>query len=165
MEFDPKFIWALCLRTAVLIGWDHRKPAPSRIWAHIRGRYWSAKIDDFCLWPPGDQLTLYPESVTEKWSFTSHLYASHLRGGRLYVEKIVDCGVTEYSASPLSHINRFSVTPPHIPPPFKRPSAYYSQHRSDKFVNFLRWLEFALVSIFLYMIVAKDNSSTHTRYL
>ncbi len=22
-------------------------PPPPRIWAHIRGRYWSAKIDDF----------------------------------------------------------------------------------------------------------------------
>jgi hypothetical protein len=28
-------------------------PPPSpRIWAHIRGRYWSSKIDDISLWPP-----------------------------------------------------------------------------------------------------------------
>jgi hypothetical protein len=27
-------------------------PTPPGIWAHIRGRYWSAKIDDISLWPP-----------------------------------------------------------------------------------------------------------------
>jgi hypothetical protein len=27
-------------------------PPPPGIWAHIRGRYWSAKIDDISLWPP-----------------------------------------------------------------------------------------------------------------
>ncbi len=36
--------------TAVLSGWDPAAPPP-RIWAHIRGRYWSAKIDDISLWP------------------------------------------------------------------------------------------------------------------
>ncbi len=30
----------------------HPPPLP-RIWAHIRGRYWSAKIDDISLQPPG----------------------------------------------------------------------------------------------------------------
>ncbi len=39
MELD-----LLC--TAVLIGWD---PPYPRIWAHIRGHYWSAKIDDITL--------------------------------------------------------------------------------------------------------------------
>ncbi len=29
-----------------------RNPTP-RIWAHTRGRYWSAKIDYISLWPPG----------------------------------------------------------------------------------------------------------------
>ncbi len=31
-----------------------RNPPPPipRIWAHIRGRYWSAKTDDISLWPP-----------------------------------------------------------------------------------------------------------------
>ncbi len=38
--------------TAVLIGWDPATPPSPRIWAHIRGRYWSAKIDDISLWPP-----------------------------------------------------------------------------------------------------------------
>ncbi len=27
-------------------------PHPPRIWAHIRGRYWSPKTDDISLWPP-----------------------------------------------------------------------------------------------------------------
>ncbi len=35
--------------TAVLID----PPPPRLIWAHIRGRYLSAKIDDISLWPPG----------------------------------------------------------------------------------------------------------------
>ena len=51
MELDPKFIWAPCavhscthwLRTR-----NSTTPSP-RIWAHIRGRYWSAKIDDISL--------------------------------------------------------------------------------------------------------------------
>jgi hypothetical protein len=36
--------------TAVLIGRDPANPPPPRIWAHIRGRFWQAKIDDisFC---------------------------------------------------------------------------------------------------------------------
>jgi hypothetical protein len=34
--------------TAVLFGWDHTP----RSWAHIRGRYLLAKIDDISLWPP-----------------------------------------------------------------------------------------------------------------
>jgi hypothetical protein len=36
--------------TAVLIGWS---PATPHVLAHIRGRYWSAKIDDISLWPSG----------------------------------------------------------------------------------------------------------------
>ncbi len=39
--------------TAVLIGWDTATPPPPRSWAHMRGRYWSAKMDDTSLWPPG----------------------------------------------------------------------------------------------------------------
>ncbi len=32
--------------TAVLVGWDPANPPIPRIWAHIRGRYWSAERDD-----------------------------------------------------------------------------------------------------------------------
>ncbi len=32
---------------------ESRPRPPPRIWAHIRGRYWSAKIDDISLLPPG----------------------------------------------------------------------------------------------------------------
>ncbi len=43
MELDLlKFIWA----PAILTGRDPATPFSRRIWAHIRGRYWSAKIDD-----------------------------------------------------------------------------------------------------------------------
>jgi hypothetical protein len=37
---SPKFIWA------PLHSCTHWLRLPPRIWAHIRGRYWSAKIDD-----------------------------------------------------------------------------------------------------------------------
>ncbi len=46
LELDLQILLGL-LCTAVLIGGD---PAPPpRIWAHLRGRYWSAKIDDISL--------------------------------------------------------------------------------------------------------------------
>ncbi len=53
---SSKFIWAPChvMWTAVLIGWDPTTltPPSSRIWTLIRGRYWSAKIDDISLKTP-----------------------------------------------------------------------------------------------------------------
>ncbi len=43
--------------TAVFFGWDPAAQPPTfpptRNWAHIRGRYWSAKIDDISLLPSG----------------------------------------------------------------------------------------------------------------
>jgi hypothetical protein len=46
MELDLQSLFGL-LCTAVLIG---RDPATSlRFWAHIRGRHWSANIDDIYL--------------------------------------------------------------------------------------------------------------------
>jgi hypothetical protein len=40
---SPKFIWAPCAQLFSLA--DTPQPPPPRIWAHIRGRYWSAKKD------------------------------------------------------------------------------------------------------------------------
>ncbi len=37
---------------AQLYSWAETPHPPPRIWAHIRRRYWSAKIDDISLWPP-----------------------------------------------------------------------------------------------------------------
>ncbi len=49
MELDLQSLFGL-LWTAVFIGWETLPLPPSpRIWAHIRGRYWSAKIDDISL--------------------------------------------------------------------------------------------------------------------
>jgi hypothetical protein len=42
---SPKFIWAPCSQLFSLAETPQPSPTP-RIWAHIRGRYWSAKIDD-----------------------------------------------------------------------------------------------------------------------
>ncbi len=52
---SPKYIWEqLYLRIKRL---RPLNPTP-RIWAHIRGHYWSAKIDDISLWPPARMLHL-----------------------------------------------------------------------------------------------------------
>ncbi len=62
MESDLQSLFGL-LCTAVLIDWDPAIPPPPRIWAHIRGRYWSASQDrrhlfvtpwsDSCSWSCG----------------------------------------------------------------------------------------------------------------
>jgi hypothetical protein len=45
---SPKFIWAPCA-TLYSLAETPQRPPPPRIWAHIRGLYWSAKIDDISL--------------------------------------------------------------------------------------------------------------------
>ncbi len=47
---SPNFICAPCAQLYSLA--DNPQPPPPRIWAHIRGRYWSTKVDDISLWPP-----------------------------------------------------------------------------------------------------------------
>ncbi len=49
---SPKFIWAPCACTALLIGWDLATPPP-HLGSYTTRRYWSPKIDDISLWPPG----------------------------------------------------------------------------------------------------------------
>ncbi len=53
------------LCTAALIGWDPATHPSPRIWAHIRGRSWSAKIDDIFLWPPADNIRY--STVQKAW--------------------------------------------------------------------------------------------------
>ncbi len=45
VELDVQSLFGPLLRTALLISWDPATPT----YAHIRGRYWSAKIDDISL--------------------------------------------------------------------------------------------------------------------
>ncbi len=54
MELYLQSIFPLHGHSFILIGRDPTTPFPPPpcIWAHIRGRYWSAKIDDIYLWPP-----------------------------------------------------------------------------------------------------------------
>ncbi len=50
MELDLQSLFGVgFMCPAVFISWDPANtppPPPPHIWAHIRGRYWSAKIDD-----------------------------------------------------------------------------------------------------------------------
>jgi hypothetical protein len=48
MELDLQSLFGLLCR-AILIGCNPASPALPRIWAHIRERYWSSKIDDIPL--------------------------------------------------------------------------------------------------------------------
>jgi hypothetical protein len=47
LDLHQSLFGFLC--TAVLIGLDPTTPPYPPIWAHILGRYWSAKIDDISL--------------------------------------------------------------------------------------------------------------------
>ncbi len=54
MELDIQSLFGLYEHSCNhwLRNWDPTTPLSARILAHIRGRYWSAKIDDISLWPP-----------------------------------------------------------------------------------------------------------------
>jgi hypothetical protein len=47
--------------TVVLYSLNKTPHPPPRIWAHIRGRNWSAKIDDISLEPPARNTGRYNE--------------------------------------------------------------------------------------------------------
>jgi hypothetical protein len=49
---SPKFIWALCAQLYSLAETPQLPPLSPRLWTHLRGRYWSAKIDDISLVTP-----------------------------------------------------------------------------------------------------------------
>jgi hypothetical protein len=46
---SSKFIWAHEYSCTRSLAETPQLPPPPRMWAHIRGRYWSAKIDDISL--------------------------------------------------------------------------------------------------------------------
>jgi hypothetical protein len=46
---SPKFIWALVYSCTHWLRPHNPSPPTPRVWAHLRGRYWSAKIDDVSL--------------------------------------------------------------------------------------------------------------------
>jgi hypothetical protein len=50
MELDLQSLFGLQVFSCT--HWLRPRNSLSLIWAHIRGRYWSAKIDDISLWPP-----------------------------------------------------------------------------------------------------------------
>ncbi len=45
---------------------------PPRIWAHLGGRYWSAKIDDISLWPPNEIIPIWFEERPVVETLLSH---------------------------------------------------------------------------------------------
>ncbi len=64
MELDLQSLFGLHVHSCTHWLRPRNSPPPSpRIWAHIRRRYWSAKIDDISLQPPGFKVhfVLYTE--------------------------------------------------------------------------------------------------------
>jgi hypothetical protein len=57
-------------------------------------------------------------------------YTSHFRGWQVYVETLLDCAVYRVQHPPLSHINKFTVSP-NTHSYFPTSSADYSQPHSD----------------------------------
>ncbi len=51
MDSDLQSLFGLHVHSCTHLAETPQPPSP-RNWAHIRGRYWSAKIDDISLWPP-----------------------------------------------------------------------------------------------------------------
>ncbi len=74
-------------------------PPPPSIWAHIRGRYWSAKLDDISY--PWYRTTLYNSAVNK----AAHLNPSHKIRTIWKFDSEVDCvghSGTSYIRNPLS---------------------------------------------------------------
>ncbi len=57
MELDLQSLFGLHVHSCTHL-LRSRTPSPPRIWAHIRGRWWSAKIDDISLCPPDEKDTI-----------------------------------------------------------------------------------------------------------
>ncbi len=53
---------------------------PPRIWAHIRERYWSAKVDDISLWPPGLQSISFMNRVSDQATYWLLVVQHFLKG-------------------------------------------------------------------------------------
>ncbi len=71
MELDLQsllnFIWALCAQLYLLAETPSPPPPSPRIWAHKRGRYWSAEIDNIFV-TPKKQGFLFVGSYPIKWN-------------------------------------------------------------------------------------------------
>jgi hypothetical protein len=86
-------------------------PATSlpRIWAHIRGRYWSAKIDDISLWPPDLFLTrCLANHFLSYWAFLANRMFLHTQG--LITNQFIPTRIynqSDYSCQGLSPVNQF----------------------------------------------------------
>ncbi len=78
-----------------------------------------------------------------------HRYVAAPSAGRRGKDDRKQKYIGPVGAHPLSHINRFIVTPKNSLPPFHCRSADYSQPHFDSFGTFMRRLAFALNSIYL----------------
>ncbi len=72
MELDLQSLFGLYVHSCTHWLRTEIPPPPSpRIWAHIRGRYWSAKIDDISSWQPDDTEQALPHSQHHDANFVS----------------------------------------------------------------------------------------------
>ncbi len=115
------------------------RPTP-RIWAHIQGRYWSAKIDDISLWPPG------PESVATLPPFSPI-------EGQKWFDQISSQWESQKNRFALIYFGKIQFLPPCIwnlpfmsicPPPLSKTTDWYISWpppppRSQRVVVYLGW--------------------------
>jgi hypothetical protein len=69
MELDLQSYLGSCVQLYSLAEAPQLPPSPC-IWAHIRGLYWSAKIDD---------ISLYPPDIKEQYKTTGPMYSVFCR--------------------------------------------------------------------------------------
>jgi hypothetical protein len=79
MELDLQILFGLHVHSCT--HWLRTRNPPPRIWAQIRGRHWSAKIDDVSfLWPASFPAVFSPISMSNN---LLHLYRLNLAWARI----------------------------------------------------------------------------------
>ncbi len=92
---SPKFISApVCSCTSTHCLWPCNPPPPFCIWAHIRGRYWSAEIDDISLQPPESEI--FARSVPPLLYTLLHIFGIHVLGYHFTRYNVYHCLIYSY---------------------------------------------------------------------
>jgi hypothetical protein len=77
MELDTMFIWAPYEQHSYTHWLRPATPSPPPIWAHIRRRYWSAKIDDSLCNPPAANKEIITIGSRDKLQYLARKVAKY----------------------------------------------------------------------------------------